>query len=514
MTDTPDPTLGYDAAWFVDVLDAMSEFVLVKGKGSRLLWANRAFRDYYGMSNADLAGLVDAPEVAPDLTLKYVRDDLEVFTSQRPLVVDEPITRHDGHTAHYRTEKTAIVEDGTTTRTVGVSRPMVDAQEIAVVESSRAARADGLGATAQVLDTLPITAALVDVHGRIVAMSQMFRETFESSEDLVGRGFGEVFAIENRLREVVTSDRALDCGVFGLDDRLYDVKLRPWKPLGDEIAGAFVVCEDRTAVAEAQQVAVAHAVELESVVDALGTAVAAVDGEGNFVLYNNEAARLTGGRPANRAEFFADNHALCDAEGEPLSPLETPLGKALEGKTTFNRLLRVRHKSNDRDDAWVNLSAAPLTVGRLTAVVSFQDVTMLIKTQRELEQFAYVASHDLQEPLRMVRSYVELLEDELDGDLDPVVKDYMHYIKDGAVRMSALVRDLLNYSRSGAQVLEVERIDLEDLIDEIEQDLAIAITESNAVIKREGLIEVLADRAQLKQEPSIARWPLQRHLSF
>ena len=79
------------------ILDAIADMVLVKGAQSRILWANRAFRDYYGMSNEELLNIIDASFSPPDHTAQYVRDDAHVFETGAVLdIPEEPVTRHDG----------------------------------------------------------------------------------------------------------------------------------------------------------------------------------------------------------------------------------------------------------------------------------------------------------------------------------------------------------------------------------------------------------------------------------
>ena len=123
----------------------------------------------------------------------------------------------------------------------------------------------------------------------------------------------------------------------------------------------------------------------------------------------------------------------------------------------------------------------------------------LARSNSELQQFAYVASHDLQEPLRMVSSYTQLLQrrygDRLDGD----AREFMAFIVDGATRMKQLIEDLLAYSRVGTRGKELKRIPAQDALDRALVNLRLAIESSGAQVTRDPLPEVLADDTQLTQ---------------
>jgi PAS domain S-box-containing protein len=123
----------------------------------------------------------------------------------------------------------------------------------------------------------------------------------------------------------------------------------------------------------------------------------------------------------------------------------------------------------------------------------------LQRSNQELEQFAYVASHDLQEPLRAVTSYTQLLERKLSDALDDKTSRYMHYIVDGAARMQQLIQDLLTYSRAGRYELNREESDLNILLSQALQNLQVAIAESHAVISSESLPALKVDVGQLTQ---------------
>jgi PAS domain S-box-containing protein len=121
----------------------------------------------------------------------------------------------------------------------------------------------------------------------------------------------------------------------------------------------------------------------------------------------------------------------------------------------------------------------------------------LSRSNKELEQFAYVASHDLQEPLRMVSSYTQLLAQKYEARLDDKAKKYINYAVDGAIRMQRLINDLLTYSRISTKGKPSEPIDSHSVLGEALRNLAVTIEENHAVITNDDLPMVSADDSQL-----------------
>lgn len=124
---------------------------------------------------------------------------------------------------------------------------------------------------------------------------------------------------------------------------------------------------------------------------------------------------------------------------------------------------------------------------------------VLTKSNRELEQFAYVASHDLQEPLRMVSSYMQLLEARYKDRLDKDAQEFIGYAVDGAVRMQRLIQDLLAFSRVGTRGKEPEAVDSGAALTDALQNLKVSIQNEKAIIVFDNLPFVMADRNQLSQ---------------
>lgn len=123
----------------------------------------------------------------------------------------------------------------------------------------------------------------------------------------------------------------------------------------------------------------------------------------------------------------------------------------------------------------------------------------LEKSNEGLREFAYIASHDLQEPLRMVSSYVDLLDAEYGDQLDDEAAEYMAFAVDGAQRMKRMIDSLLEYSRVQTNAKEFEETDTADVLEDTRQDLALHIDEHDAEVSVDDLPTVTADREQLGQ---------------
>lgn len=123
----------------------------------------------------------------------------------------------------------------------------------------------------------------------------------------------------------------------------------------------------------------------------------------------------------------------------------------------------------------------------------------LERSNAELQQFAYVASHDLQEPLRMISSYVQLLERRYSDRLDQDADDFISYAVDGAKRMQRLINGLLLYSRVGTQGRPFELVDCETVLDKALANLQMLLAESGALVTHDPLPTLKADSTQLLQ---------------
>ncbi|MEA2518307.1 MAG: hypothetical protein QOF49_387 [Chloroflexota bacterium] len=246
--------------------------------------------------------------------------------------------------------------------------------------------------------------------------------------------------------------------------------------------------------------------------EAAPDAMVVVNQAGDIVLLNVQAEKQFGYRrdelvgqavvniiPAGFAERLAT-----DALRSPEAALAQEIGTGIE--------LTARRKDGTEFPIEIMLSPLESAEGTLvTAAIRdisvrqaaeielLEKVEALKLSNEDLEQFAYVASHDLQEPLRMVSSYTQLLGRRYQGQLDSDADEFIAFAVDGAARMQRLIQDLLLYSRVGTKGRELVETSAEAALDRALMNLRSAIDTSGAVISHEALPKVLADESQLVQ---------------
>ena len=179
------------------------------------------------------------------------------------------------------------------------------------------------------------------------------------------------------------------------------------------------------------------------------------------------------------------------------------LGKHLEsnGKVPFEIEVRYKHKNGSivwvicsgnivkRDDqgnpaVMVGCHLDNTELKRAEGIQKY--VNELERKNVEMEQFAYVASHDLQEPLNTIQGFISLLTMKMEGTPDEEALQYLHYIQQGSVRMSNLIKGLLEYSRIGKETL-MSKVNCNVVVEDVKADLALAIKESDALVVADEL---------------------------
>lgn len=230
--------------------------------------------------------------------------------------------------------------------------------------------------------------------------------------------------------------------------------------------------------------------------------------QGFRVIYANDAACACFG--TDRDGLSSWRMSDWDLSLAPSGALEEFWQRVREQRAV---VVRTRYRMRERAVVPVELSANILTLdGADYLCGSFHDIVGRLSTERalalkaeelersnaELEQFAYVASHDLREPLRMVTSYLALLELRLGAELTDDLRDFIAQAGDGARRMDCLIRDLLDYSRIGRGALPATPVALSSVMTDVRRILSVRIADCGARLTvAEGLPTISGDRVEL-----------------
>jgi len=281
-----------------------------------------------------------------------------------------------------------------------------------------------------------------------------------------------------------------------------------------ELIRSLVESEDRTKEARDW---------LQTTIGSIGDGVIATDAHGNVTLLNGVSESLTGWTIDHAAGLPLDRIFPISNE-ETGAVVENPVSKVLREGRVAGLANHTLLTSRDGRQIPIDDSAAPIRDGTgkiIGVVLVFRDITerrkvevrdkesaaalarqaeLLARTNADLEQFAYSASHDLQEPLRMIANYSQLLIRGYRGRLDDEAGLCVRYITEGTQRMQDLLADLLAYTQLGADAHDsAEIVDLSAVYEKVIQNLKAAIEESGATVTCDGLPRVHGHEAQFIQ---------------
>ena len=215
-------------------------------------------------------------------------------------------------------------------------------------------------------------------------------------------------------------------------------------------------------------------------------------------------------------DLHAERWQIFHADGATLaSNEELPLTRAtLKGEIVLEEEWVLMRGNGTRVP--ILCTAAPITDAEghiIGGVMGWQDISSrkqaeeererlileLERSNRELEQFAYIASHDLQEPLRMVSNYVQLLARRYIGKLDTQADQFINFAEEGAMRMQKLIEALLAYSRIVTHGADFASVNMDEVFVSAVSNFSLAIRESRAVVSKDALPVVSGDESQLMQ---------------
>ena len=233
----------------------------------------------------------------------------------------------------------------------------------------------------------------------------------------------------------------------------------------------------------------------------------------NVVLWDERMEKMFGLAPGTFGKTYQDFVDLINEEDLP--HFQKAINDAHEKNGSFETIIRTKNVEGkvkfispkallNRDEEGIPISftgvcfdVTALKEGTEQLITKLNEE--LLRSNKELQNFAYVASHDLQEPLRMVSSFTQLLSQRYKDQLDKNAHEYINYAVEGANRMYDLINGLLAYSKIQTKGKSYKKVNMQDVLYQVNKNLSIAIAEKNAIVTSDELPSVFADEAQMIQ---------------
>lgn len=255
---------------------------------------------------------------------------------------------------------------------------------------------------------------------------------------------------------------------------------------------------------------------IDTVLDRLTDIFFVFDLQGRFLHWNDRLTEVTSYSDEEISsmtpmDFFVEedyervnaaiSNVVENGDATEIVRIRTRGGRLLPCEFTGSAVNDIGERIDDAHDHDIYICGTGRDISqRVTAERQRKEaIDELERSNAELERFAYVASHDLKEPLRMIRSYLDLIERRYEGELDEDTDEFISYAIDGAERMRAMIDDLLTYSRAGTDDISVQLVDCNVVLDRVLDSLHISIDEADAEITVGWLPTIEGNPQQLGQ---------------
>jgi len=404
----------------------------------------------------------------------------------------EAITDASGAVSHFNTVKSPIFGAAEQVeRIVAVARPIRDPTLLARSDKDRRERKESLSELRAFVSNIPLATAMLDMKSRILSHSNAWLTLFGIEPPVIESFFDEVFEprlpLSDAIAEVAAQGRerefeSLTFVNFQGKKMTVSVKISPWSMPTRGVGGSIVLIQDISDRIKAYKALRESVARYEAAVTGSNDGIWDWDIVNDVVFYAERFKNLLG--------FFGEEvPARFEAWASRIHPEDkdrtlTVLQEHLDHRKPYDVLYRLKRKNGDyrwfraKGQAIWDENGAPVRMAG--AISDIHDMKQmedeLRRSNFELEQFAYVASHDLQAPLRHVAAFSEILMEACGEDAREDVRESVERITGATRRMQRLISDLLAFSRVGKRKMALESTDMGDLAKQtrelLETDLA------------------------------------------
>lgn len=359
----------------------------------------------------------------------------------------------------------------------------------------------------------PRAIAMFDRRMNYLAVSDQWLEDYDlSREEVIGKSQYDVFPLlEPRWSEiyrkclggaVIKSDGERSKNDRG-ETQWISWDIRPWHTEQGAVGGLLIMTEDITAQKKAEELIRLSEEKFRGAFEYASIGMALVGLDGGWIQVNKAICDMVGYTEEQLLQLTFQDITHPDDLNKDLKLLE----ELIAGKRdTYQMEKRYFHKNGSV--VWIYLAVSKVTDANnkpLFFISQITDISKMKRSQHELqaknsqlEQYAYIASHDLREPLNTVRSFLNIMSDDYKGKIGEQFDTYLGFMQESSQRMSDLIQSLLAHSRLSEPAISMEEIDLTQLVGEVVRDLDHVIKKSGAIITVLKLPQVKGDPMQLR----------------